>query len=164
MTSRPLRTFAFSVIADLASVPFEIAAERLYDAGCDDATVSLQKGLLAVEFSREAKSFGHALRTAVSDVESAGFKVLQIEPGDLVTISDVAARAGLTRAAVSLYANGERGRAFPPPVARITTDSPLWDWVEVSRWLKRRGLVDRGAVVEGRLVRAFNRRASGLER
>src|SRR5262249_52290164 len=28
---------------------------------------------------------------------------------------------------------------FPAPVARVTTESHLWDWVEVASWMFRRG-------------------------
>jgi predicted transcriptional regulator len=64
---------------------------------------------------------------------------------------------GVTRAAVSLYAKGKRGRFFPAPVARVTTDSPLWDWVEVSEWLVREKELPREAAEEARLIREMNR-------
>jgi hypothetical protein len=51
---------------------------------------------------------------------------------------------------------GERGKNFPPPVARVTSDMPLWDWVDVARWLRRRSKVPTNAVVEARIVKRAN--------
>lgn len=68
---------------------------------------------------------------------------------------------GWGRAAISLYAKGERAQGFPHPVARVTTDSPLWDWVEVSAWMYREHKLPLGAVVEARMVREVNRAVSG---
>ena len=30
---------------------------------------------------------------------------------------------------------GHRAEAFPPPVAKVTSESPLWDWATVARWM-----------------------------
>jgi hypothetical protein len=38
----------------------------------------------------------------------------------------------------------------------VTTESPLWDWVEVASWLHRRNQLDRAAAVQARLVRLVN--------
>ncbi len=46
-------------------------------------------------------------------------------------------RAGLRRAAISLYAKGMRAQEFPAPVARVTSESPIWDWYEMARWMCR---------------------------
>jgi hypothetical protein len=51
------------------------------------------------------------------------------------TFSEIAARADLTRAAISNYAKGDRAKNFPAPVARVTSDTPLYDWAEVASWM-----------------------------
>lgn len=132
--------------------------DRFFEAGCDDATISFQKGLIVLEFQREAKTRLSALVSAIIAVGKAGAEVERIEPDYLVSSSEIARRAGLVRATVSLYSEGKRGEGFPPPVARVTSDSPLWDWVEVSSWMYRQGKISSlQTVVEARMVRDLNR-------
>jgi hypothetical protein len=149
---------AFTIIATGLNPSDADFEDRFFDAGCDDATISLQKGALILEFSREAKNFVHAVVSAVRDVLKAGATPERIEPDHLVSLADIAQRAGLSRAACSHFAKGDRGTNFPSPIVRVTTESPLWDWVAVSRWLYRRDkLVPLNAVVEAKVVRALNR-------
>lgn len=152
-----MKTFDFTIVAsglDPAADDFE---QRFYDAGCDDALIAFQKGHILVDFTRQAESLAAAIASAVGDVRRAGATVDRIEPDPLVSLSDIAARSGLSRAAVSLYFKGERGRGFPPPVARVTADSPLWDWATVARWLHDHDRLDRDAVIEAETVREANR-------
>jgi transcriptional regulator with XRE-family HTH domain len=71
-------------------------------------------------------------------------------------LSDIAQRAGLSRAAVSNYSRGERSDGFPPPVARVTSDMPLWDWTVVAQWLSQRQKIDPKAVDSARVVKEAN--------
>jgi hypothetical protein len=151
------RTHNFTIIASGISTEDSNFADPLFEAGCDDATVSIQKGLIVLEFDREARSFSGALLSAIVAVEASGAKVERIEPDYLVNASDIANRAKLGRAAISNYALGLRGKGFPHPVARVTTDSPLWDWVQVSRWMYDHRKIPRSAVVEATVVREINR-------
>jgi hypothetical protein len=132
--------------------------DRLFEAGCDDALISMVKGAVVLDFTREAKNFVHAVASAVGDIGKSGAKVVRIEPDTYVTISDIAVRAGLSKQAISLFAQGKRGPGdFPPPALRINTESPLWDWLKVSRWLfHNRKLEDRKTVVYAALTREFN--------
>ncbi len=130
--------------------------DRLFDAGCDDATVAWQKGAMILEFDREATSFSQAVASACHDVRSAGAIVERVEPDHLVSLSDIAERAGITRQAAALYSTGERGRGFPHPVARVTSKTPLWDWVDVATWLHDHGRLSEETVTEARVVRAAN--------
>jgi hypothetical protein len=148
--------YAFTIIAsglDTEAADFE---EKFLNAGCDDATISVQKGAIVLEFTREARNFAHALVSAVKGVKSTGAKVEHIEPDYLVSLSDIAARAEVSKASISLYAKGERAEGFPAPVARITTESPLWDWFEVARWMYKRRSLSLNAVVEAKMVREAN--------
>ena len=92
-----------------------------------------------MEFDREARNFSHAVKSAIENVRAAGTKVVHVEPDHLFNLADIAARTGITRAAATHYAKGERGKDFPAPVVRVTTASPLWDWVDVARWFSRQG-------------------------
>jgi hypothetical protein len=79
-----------------------------------------------------------------------------IEPDHLVNLADIAARAGITRAAASHYAQGDRGKDFPAPIVRVTTESPLWDWVDVARWFHRQGRLPIEELLRARIVRQVN--------
>jgi hypothetical protein len=89
-----------------------------------------------LEFDRDAESFLQALCSAIENVENAGYRVVRVEPEDLVTAAEIARRCGRTRASVSWLISGERGPGtFPRPVTNIETKSPLWRWAEVAGWL-----------------------------
>lgn len=146
----------FTVVMTGIDPEAEDFEDRFFAAGCDDATLAVQRGAVLAHFAREAPSLAEAVERALTDVATAGARPLRLEPDPLVSLSDIAARAGLTRAAVSLYARGERGSGFPPPVARVTSDSPLWDWAMVAGWLYGRGLVSAPMVERARLLRETN--------
>lgn len=151
-----MKTYEFTIIATGLDPYAADFADRFFEAGCDDATISFQKGAIILDFDREARSFGHALQSAMANVEAAGAEVVHVEPDHLVSLSDIAVRAGITRAAASNYAKGERGKDFPAPVARVTTESPLWDWVDVARWLHRQGRLAIDELIRARMVRNAN--------
>lgn len=117
----------------------EAAVDALFEAGCDDATVGQVDGVGYGDFTREAPSFGEALRSAIEQVESVpGLTVTRVEPDDLVTLSEIAQRLGRSRESVRLLAAGERGPGdFPPPVSHLKARSRLWRWSEVAAWAKR---------------------------
>jgi len=130
--------------------------DRFFEAGCDDATLVLMQGAVAACFVRASDTYKDAVISAYEDILRAGAVVERFEPDYLVTASEIATRAELSRQAVSLYAKGERGEGFPRPMARITTPQPLWDWVEVSRWLVRRGKVDEVGFRLAQVSRVIN--------
>jgi transcriptional regulator with XRE-family HTH domain len=151
-----MKTFEFTLIATGLDPQADDFEDRFFEAGCDDATLSFQKGAIMLEFTRAASSFKNAVVSALENVLRAGAKPIHVEPDYLVSLSDIAARVGLSRSAVSLYAKGERGRDFPAPVARVTTESPLWDWVEVADWMYRQDKLSIETVLEAKVVRAAN--------
>lgn len=151
-----MKTHEFTIIVSGLDPEADDFEDRFYEAGCGDATISHQKGVIIVEFAREAQTFAKALISALSDVQQTGAKVERIEPDYLVSLSDIAARSGLSRAAISLYCKGERAEGFPAPVARVMSESPLWDWVDVSRWMVRHSKLSRDDVVQARMVREAN--------
>jgi transcriptional regulator with XRE-family HTH domain len=151
-----MKTFEFTVIASGLDPHSDDFEDRFFAAGCDDATLSFQKGAIILEFARTASSFANAVVSALENVLQAGAKPVHVEPDYLVSLSDIAARAGLSRSAISLYAKGERGKDFPAPIARVTTESPLWDWVEVADWMYREDKLPIDSVIEAKVVRAAN--------
>lgn len=151
-----MKTYEFSIIASGLDPRADDFESRFYEAGCDDATISFQKGHIIVDFSREAETADIAIASAVKDVIAAGATVEHIEPDPLVSLSDIAKRTGLTRSAMSLYAQGKRGKNFPAPVARITSDNPLWCWADVAKWLFRHKKVARDVAIEAFVVKEAN--------
>jgi hypothetical protein len=159
-----MKMYEFSIIAsglDPEAVDFD---SRFYAAGCDDATIAFQKGHVIVDFAREAGTLENAIASAVEAVNRAGAKVERVEPDPLVSLSDMAARAGLTRAAITNYFKGIRARNFPAPVAKITSESPLWDWATVARWMFQNNKLSREAAINAEIVRQANEAICSGER
>jgi len=154
----PREAFEFSMIVEGLDPTAGEFEDRLYRAGCDDALIGVVKGVVVLDFSRAAKSFRHAIDSAMRDVRKAGGRAVRVEPDSYASLSDIAERAGLTRQAVSLLVQGKRGPGgFPPPAIRVTTDSPLWDWVAVAAWLARHGkLKDKRAIERAQVTRRVN--------
>ncbi len=146
----------FSIIASGLDPRADDFETRFFDAGCDDATVSFQKGHIIVDFARDADSIADAVASAISDVMAAGAHVDRIEPDPLVSLADIAARSSMSRAAMTQYSKGQRGRGFPAPVARVTSDSPLWDWAGVAQWLVRNRKLPREKAIEAAVVKHAN--------
>jgi predicted DNA-binding transcriptional regulator AlpA len=86
----------------------------------------------------------------------AGATVERVEPDPLVSLSDMAARSGMSRAAMTNYYKGHRQEGFPAPKARVTTQSPLWDWADVAEWLFRHGHISKEEALEAGVVSAAN--------
>lgn len=157
-----MKTFEFALIAS-GFDPEGDYETPLFEAGCDDATVSVQKGLLIIEFDREAVSFSRAVASGCQNVTTAGFRIERVEPDHLVTLAEIADRATLSRQAVTLFAKGDRGSGFPAPAIKVTSKHPLWDWGEVAGWLQQRGHVSLDAVVEARIVKEANAYLTAIE-
>ncbi|PJG51398.1 hypothetical protein CVM73_30980 [Bradyrhizobium forestalis] len=151
-----MKTFEFSIIASGLNPEAEDFADRFFKAGCDDATISFQKGHIIVDFARDAESISKAIASALKNVEAAGASVDRVEPDPLVSLSDIAARTGMSRAAMTQYSKGQRSKDFPAPVARVTSDSPLWDWATVAKWLFKNEKLSKETALEAEAVRMAN--------
>ena len=55
--------------------------DRLFEAGCDDATLSFQGGRGYLHFTRVAASYEAAVESAVRDTNSAGVTVDRVDVG-----------------------------------------------------------------------------------
>lgn len=151
-----MKVHEFTIIASGFHPDADDVANIFYEAGCDDAVLAFQKGVLILEFDREAASFSSAVMSAVENVLSTGARIERFEPDHLVSLADIAKRTGLSRSAVTNYHKGERQEGFPHPVARVTSESPLWDWCEVATWMHDRELIDREEVIRARIVKEGN--------
>jgi len=133
--------------------------DALFEAGCDDATLSIQYGLLYVDFSRSANSLREAIITAVRDVLRSGLpvQILRVDDCNLVTASDIARRIERSRQLVHQYMRGQRGPGgFPPPVCRLSEHAPLWEWCAVSYWLAQSNLLRPQESLNAEVVDAIN--------
>ena len=151
-----MKNHEFSIIASGLDPHAEDFESRFYEAGCDDAGIGFRRGLIIIDFDRESESIWNALESAIKDVTRAGATVESIEPDILVSLSEMANRAGMSRAAMSLYANGQRQQDFPTPVAKVISDSPLWDWADVASWLYGHDRVSYEAAQEAYAIKRIN--------
>ena len=52
---------------------------RLYDAGLDDGTISMSRGVSRIDISRESESIESAIRAGIGQVNAAGLAVSAVE-------------------------------------------------------------------------------------
>ena len=131
--------YHFTILIRDASAETENLEDRLFAAGCDDALVCFHNQTVYLEFDRESESADLAIQTALADIKKAGFSSLVLQEAGFASLSEMASRAGLTRAALSNYATGKRSKSFPTPVYGISSGSALYSWPEVADWLHRNG-------------------------
>lgn len=151
-----MKKFKFAIIASGMDPEAEDFEDLFYEAGCADATLSYQKGVIIVEFNRLAVSFSHALISACQNVREAGARIERVEPDHLVSLTEISERCSLTRQAISLYGKAKRAANFPKPAAKITSKHSLYDWSEVAEWLYDNGSLDLEDVVQARIVKEAN--------
>lgn len=151
-----MKKFEFAIIASGMDPEDEDFEDLFYEAGCADATLAFQKGVIIIEFNRKAVSFSQAVISACKNVIVAGAKIERIEPDHLVSLAEMAERCPLTRQAMSLYADAKRGEGFPSPAVRVTSKHPLWDWSEVAEWLHQNSKLPLEDVVQARIVKEAN--------
>ncbi len=133
--------------------------DALFEAGCDDATLSMRYGRLYMEFSRAAVSLESAILSALRDVRKAGVgaTVLRVDECDLVTQAEIARRIERTRQQVHQYITGVRGPGnFPPPECYLGDEAPLWAWCAVSSWLAENGIIRPEENWDAEVVAAIN--------
>lgn len=149
----------FAIIVGGVPELTERVQDALFEAGCDDATLSIQYGLLYMEFSRSAKSLREAIVSAIRDVLRSGLsaQVLRVDDCNLVTPAEIARRIKRSRQLVHQYMTGQRGPGgFPPPVCHLAENAPLWAWCAVSYWLSQNNMVRPEESWNAEVVHAIN--------
>ena len=137
----------------------EDVENALFDAGCDDATISVRNGRMYLTFSRMADSLKKAILTAIQNVTEAGIgaEILRVDDCNLVTQSDIARRIGRSRQLIHQYITGLRGPGnFPPPACNITDEAPLWYWCEIAYWLWENDMIKEDVLREAQELSAIN--------
>jgi hypothetical protein len=134
--------------------------DAMFEAGCDDATLSFRKGIAYLDFDREAKDLEAAIISAILQVEQTGLNiwVKRAEPSDLVTSAEIARRLDRSRQSVQQLISGYRGVGdFPLPVAGVTAKTILWSWQEVVGWfLKNKKLKDKTVYKNATTLKQIN--------
>lgn len=115
-------------------------AEALYEAGCGDAGVETGPYGTMIDFDRDAPSLAQAIASAVRDIEKIpGLRAIGLACDNMVTLRDIAARAGVDRETVRLWSTGQRGPGdFPLPALITTGGEKVWDWEQVVPWIAQR--------------------------
>ena len=82
-----MKEHEFTVILDRPEES-EDDANRLFEAGCSDGSISTSGGVTRIDFHRQAAGLEEAIRSAIGNVQAAGFQVAHvlIEPESLVHV------------------------------------------------------------------------------
>jgi hypothetical protein len=135
------------------------AEDAFFEAGCDDATLSVRYGRVFATFTRSAPSLKDAILSAIRDVRKAnlGAAVLRVDACPLVTQAEIARRIGRSRQLVHQYLTGARGPGgFPAPACDLTDGTPLWSWCEVADWLWQNDMIKEETLRETNELAAVN--------
>lgn len=131
----------------------------LFEAGCDDATLSVQYGFIYMQFSRTASSSKAAILSTIRAVRKSGIgaDVLRVDDCNLVTPAEIARRIGRSRQLVHQYMTGKRGPGgFPAPECNLTDGQPLWAWCAVSYWLSQHDMIRPEELQNAEIVATIN--------
>lgn len=154
-----VRSFEFVlVISGISAITAELET-ALFNAGCDDATISMQRGKVYLDFNRTAPSLGEAILSAIQTVHDAnvGAKIERVDMCDLVTISEIARRVGRSKQRVHQYIHGKGGPGnFPAPICTVSEKAPLWYWCEVAYWLHANNMISEDDFHEACDLAAIN--------
>jgi len=76
----------FTLILSVENV-IDDQCNALFEAGCDDGTISTSQRVTRVDFCRDAPTLEKAIRSAIGNVNAAGLQVarVEIEAGAIAT-------------------------------------------------------------------------------
>ncbi|SFI11092.1 hypothetical protein [Planctomicrobium piriforme] len=81
-----MSTFGFTIYFDIPELTDE-ALDRLFEAGCDDATVGMCNGIAYAHFDRAAETLSKGIESAIHDIRQAGYRVTKIETEESLAIN-----------------------------------------------------------------------------
>ncbi|MEX2437477.1 MAG: hypothetical protein WD509_02780 [Candidatus Paceibacterota bacterium] len=146
-----MKTHDFTLVLEASAKLTAPLEDALFEAGCDDATLSFRNGIAYLDFDREAKSMEEAIISAIRQVEQTKLSVTvkRVEPSDLVTSAEIARRLKRSRQSIQQLITGNRGKGdFPLPVAGVTTKTMVWSWQEVTGWFLEKNKLEDKAIHE----------------
>ena len=71
--------YQFTLVLDSRHELTEEIADALFEAGCDDGTPGTSGGEFVIDFHRTADSLEAAIRSAIANIQSAGYAVARVE-------------------------------------------------------------------------------------
>jgi len=74
-----MTTYDFALVLSGPTELSDDLADKLFAAGCDDATPSSSGGTVSVDFGREATDLESAIRSAIANLSAAGYVVARVE-------------------------------------------------------------------------------------
>jgi len=74
-----MKTYEFDVFLSGMSEVTDEQSDAMFEKGCDDGTPASSNGVVWIHFDRQAPSLEEAIRSAVTQVRSAGFTVSKVE-------------------------------------------------------------------------------------
>lgn len=74
-----MTTYEFRIVLDGAHELSEEIADELFAAGCNDGSPGTCSGVFVIDFHRKGPSLEAAIRSAITDVERAGYHVARAE-------------------------------------------------------------------------------------
>jgi hypothetical protein len=74
-----MTTYEFTLVLKGSIELTEEVADQLFEAGCDDGTPGTCQGAFSISFHREARTLEDAIRSAIAQVQTAGFVVERVE-------------------------------------------------------------------------------------
>lgn len=74
-----MKKYDFTLVLSGSLELTEDIADALFEAGCDDGTPGTCNGLFSIDFHRKANSLEQAIRSAIANVNSAGYEVKRVE-------------------------------------------------------------------------------------
>jgi hypothetical protein len=74
-----MNTYEFNIFVKDTPAATDDHADALFEAGCGDGTLASRDGVTWIHFDRQASSLEDAIRSAVSQVQSAGLTVAKVE-------------------------------------------------------------------------------------
>ena len=139
-----MNTYHFTIVVRDADSDLATLEDQFFEAGCDDALLCSYNGTVYLEFDREAQNAEQAIQSAIDNISSLGFSDLVVEEQGYSTLSEMAERAGMSRQALSLYAQNKRGNGnFPRPMYGLASKSAMYFWPEVATWLFQQNKLDK---------------------
>ncbi|MBF7683636.1 XRE family transcriptional regulator [Acinetobacter sp. B5B] len=136
--------YHFTIVVRDANSNLADLEDQFFEVGCEDALLCEYNGTIYLEFDRESDQAIHAIQSALEAIRSLGFKDLIVEEQGFSTLAEMAERAGMSRQALSLYAQNKRGNGnFPKPMYGLASKSAMYLWSEVATWLFQQGKLDK---------------------
>ncbi|NUQ62669.1 MAG: hypothetical protein HUU20_09280 [Pirellulales bacterium] len=73
-----MQSHEFTLILSIGEVTDD-QCNALYEAGCDDGTISTSGRVTRIDFCRDAPTLEEAIRSAIGNVNAAGLQVARVE-------------------------------------------------------------------------------------